>query len=70
MRMTIPQGPGREMKGDYRPPIDPAKVKTYPMVWTTPMNEKSALMVPAIIAEKLFIKTSPDSELKVIEDVD
>lgn len=52
------------------PPWEESKLKTYPMVWHNELNGKPAFMVHNFIAQKLFIKTSPDSEERVIDDVD
>ena len=52
------------------PPVDPTKVKTYPMVWKNEFNGKPAFMVHNFIVQKIFVKTSLDSEERIIDDVD
>lgn len=68
--MTIPQGQGKELPLDQLPPVDESKLKEYPMVWHNEVTGKPAFMVHAIIAQKLLLKTSPDSEVKVMDNVD
>ena len=68
--ITIPQKQGKELPMDEMPPVDEAKVKTYPMVWKNEVNGKPAFMVHNFIVQKIFVKTAPDSEERVIDDVD
>jgi alpha-ketoglutarate-dependent taurine dioxygenase len=55
---------------DEMPPVDESKVKIYPMVWKNEVTGKPAFMVHNFIVQKIFMKTSPDSEEKIIDDVD
>jgi alpha-ketoglutarate-dependent taurine dioxygenase len=68
--LTIPQGQGKEIPMDEMPPFEESKVKNYPMVWHNLVTGKPAFMVHAIMAQKLFLKTSPESEVKVMDEVD
>jgi xanthine dioxygenase len=68
--MTIPQGQGMELSPDQMPPVDPEKVKVYPMVWHNDVTGKPAFMVHSIVAQKLLLKTSPESEVQVVDNVD
>ena len=70
MGITIPQGQGKELAMDEMPPVDESKVKIYPMVWKNEVNGKPAFMVHNFIVQKIFVKTSPDSEERIIDDVD
>lgn len=51
--------------GDF----DPKDVKTYPMVWINPVTGEKAFQVHGICARKLFIRSSPTEEPRVIDDV-
>ncbi|USP82227.1 hypothetical protein yc1106_09501 [Curvularia clavata] len=48
---------------------DSKDVKTYPMVWLNPVTGEKAFMVHGICAYKLFIRSSPDEQPVVIDDV-
>ncbi|KAI2620142.1 Clavaminate synthase-like protein [Hypomontagnella submonticulosa] len=60
---------GKEKKledlGDY----DQKDVKTYPMVWVNPVTGEKAFQVHGICARKLFIRSSPTEQPRVVEDV-
>jgi alpha-ketoglutarate-dependent taurine dioxygenase len=62
---------GKEKKIDYENmgEWDQKSVKTYPMVWVNPVTEEKAFMVHGICARKLFLRSSPDEEPTVVEDV-
>jgi xanthine dioxygenase len=68
--MTIPQGQGMELSPDKLPPVEPEKVKVYPMVWHNAVTGKPAFMVHSIVAQKLLLKKSPDDPVQVVDDVD
>lgn len=70
MGITIPQKQGKEIPMDQMPPVDEAKIKTYPMVWKNEVTGKPAFMVHNFIVQKIFVKTAPDSEERIIDDVD
>lgn len=55
---------------DELPPYEVSKIKKYPMVWHNKVTGKPAFMVHSIIAWKLHIKTSPDDEERIVNDVD
>ncbi|KAH8598047.1 hypothetical protein B0O99DRAFT_615789 [Bisporella sp. PMI_857] len=59
---------GLEHKLEELPEWDPKKIKTYPMVWITPNGEK-ALQVHTICVRKMFLRATPTSEVKVVDDV-
>lgn len=54
-----------EEMGDY----DPRYVKTYPMVWLNPVTGEKAFQVHGICAMKLFVRSSPEEEPRVIDKV-
>jgi xanthine dioxygenase len=60
---------GKEMKMEDLGEWNPKDVKTYPMVWVNPVTGEKAFMVHGICARKLFIRSSPDAEPVVIEEV-
>lgn len=39
------------------------------MVWVNPETNEKAFMVHGIVAHKLFVRSSPDEEARVISDV-
>ncbi|EFX04570.1 alpha-ketoglutarate dependent xanthine dioxygenase [Grosmannia clavigera kw1407] len=49
--------------------FDPAKVKTYPMVWLNPVTGERAFMVHGLAARRLFLRSSPEEEPRVVDDV-
>lgn len=51
------------------PEYEESKVKEYPMVWHNEVTGKPAFMVHGIIAQKLLLKNSPESEVEVVDDV-
>ncbi|KAK0099658.1 hypothetical protein ONS95_013449 [Cadophora gregata] len=59
---------GLEHKIEEMPEWDPAKIKTYPMVWVNPLGQK-AFQVHGIAVRKMFLKPTPTSEVEVVEDV-
>ncbi|EFX04661.1 alpha-ketoglutarate dependent xanthine dioxygenase [Grosmannia clavigera kw1407] len=60
---------GREMPLDRLPAWDPAHVCVYPMVWTNPVTGEQSLQVHGQGARRLFLKSSPDGEETVVEDL-
>lgn len=60
---------GKEKKIEELGEWDPKHVKTYPMVWVNPVTGEKAFMVHGICARKLFVRSSPDEEPTVIDDV-
>ncbi|KAH7122045.1 hypothetical protein B0J13DRAFT_599222 [Dactylonectria estremocensis] len=48
---------------------NPAFVKRYPMVWVNPVTDERAFMVHGICVRKLFLRSSPDEEPTVVDDV-
>ncbi|EON96408.1 putative alpha-ketoglutarate dependent xanthine dioxygenase protein [Phaeoacremonium minimum UCRPA7] len=60
---------GKEKKIEEMGDWDPKDVKSYPMVWVNPVTGEKAFMVHGICARKLFIRSSPDEEPKVLDDV-
>ncbi|KAH8681919.1 hypothetical protein BX600DRAFT_429821 [Xylariales sp. PMI_506] len=61
---------GKEKTIEELGEFDPKDVKTYPMVWVNPVTSEKAFMVHGICARKLFLRSSPDEEPTVLEDVD
>lgn len=60
---------GREKSLDDLGDWDPAHVKRYPMVWVNPVTGAKAFMVHGICARRVFLRSSPDEEPRVIDDV-
>lgn len=60
---------GREKAIEDLGGFDPAAVKRYPMVWTNPVTDEKAFQVHGICARKLFVRSSPQEEPRVIADV-
>ncbi|ORY60397.1 hypothetical protein BCR35DRAFT_335018 [Leucosporidium creatinivorum] len=60
---------GLEAPLEDLPPWEDADVLTYPMLWTSKTGEK-AFQVHSIAAWKLLVKTSPDAEEQVIDDIE
>lgn len=56
---------GREMPDDRLPPVDPSKIRRYPMVWKNPLTGKLALMVYPTPARRIWREDS-----SVIEDLE
>ncbi|KAL4790926.1 hypothetical protein BDV19DRAFT_393661 [Aspergillus venezuelensis] len=54
-----------EELGEY----DKASVKTYPMVWVNPLTGERAFHVHGICARKLYLRSSPDEEPHVVDDI-
>ncbi|KAI5266167.1 hypothetical protein E4T47_08331 [Aureobasidium subglaciale] len=44
-------------------------VKRYPMVWLNPVTGEKAFQVHGICARKLFLRSSPDAEPEIVDDV-
>ncbi|KAI0884807.1 Clavaminate synthase-like protein [Annulohypoxylon maeteangense] len=60
---------GKEKKLEDLGDFDLKDVKTYPMVWINPVTGEKAFQVHGICVRKLFLRSSPEEELRVIEDV-
>ncbi|KAI1388413.1 Clavaminate synthase-like protein [Hypoxylon trugodes] len=60
---------GKEKKLEDLGDFDLKDVKRYPMVWVNPVTGEKAFQVHGICARKLFIRSSPEEEPQVIEDV-
>ncbi|KAL6413003.1 putative alpha-ketoglutarate dependent xanthine dioxygenase protein [Ilyonectria robusta] len=60
---------GREKSLEELGDWNPAFVKRYPMAWVNPVTGEKAFMVHGICARRLFLRSSPDEEPKVIDDV-
>ncbi|KAK5701646.1 hypothetical protein LTR97_004464 [Elasticomyces elasticus] len=54
-----------EELGDY----DESSVKKYSMAWLNPVTDEKAFMVHGIAARKLYIRSGPDEQPRVIEDL-
>ena len=61
---------GKEKKIEDLEAHDPEKVKTYPMTWVNPVTGEKAFMVHGICARKLFLRSSPEENPTVLEDVE
>ena len=61
---------GKELSLDELPEYDDSKVKRYPMVWVNPVTNERAFMVHTICTRRLFLRTSPDAEPTVVDDLD
>lgn len=48
--------------------FEESKIKRYPLVWVNPSTGEKAFQVHGICARKLFLRSSPDEEPRVIED--
>ncbi|KAI1076490.1 hypothetical protein F5B20DRAFT_318366 [Whalleya microplaca] len=60
---------GKEKKLEDLGDFDWNNVKRYPMIWVNPITQERAFQVHGICARKLFVRSSPTEEPKVIEDV-
>ncbi|KAM0322271.1 hypothetical protein ACHAQA_009560 [Verticillium albo-atrum] len=60
---------GKEIPLDKLPPWNPAKVCVYPMIWKNPVTGEKSLQVHGQGAFKLYLKSSPDGEERVIDDL-
>ncbi|KAE9975067.1 hypothetical protein EG328_003486 [Venturia inaequalis] len=60
---------GKEKSVDQLPPIEQKHVCIYPMVWTNPVTGEKSLQVHGQGAFKLYLKSSPWGEEKVITDL-
>ncbi|CAK7218031.1 hypothetical protein SBRCBS47491_003368 [Sporothrix bragantina] len=63
-------GSGKETPLDKIPAYDESKIKRYPMVWVNPVTNERAFMVHSICVRRLFLRSSPDEEPEVVEDLD
>ncbi|KAJ5587180.1 uncharacterized protein N7459_002945 [Penicillium hispanicum] len=54
-----------EELGDF----DPAAVKRYPLVWVNPLTGEKAFQVHGICARKLYLRSRPEEEPRIVEDV-
>ncbi|KAK3070470.1 hypothetical protein LTR53_010426 [Teratosphaeriaceae sp. CCFEE 6253] len=54
-----------EELGDY----DEAKVKKYPLVWVNPVTGEKAFQVHQICARKLYIRSGPDEQPRVMDNL-
>ncbi|KAI0131178.1 Clavaminate synthase-like protein [Daldinia grandis] len=63
----VSQGKEKQLEdlGDF----NPKDVKTYPMVWVNPVTGEKAFQVHGICARKLFIRSSPTEEPRIVEDL-
>lgn len=60
---------GREKPLDQLPPWQPADICVYPMVWTNPVTGEKSLQVHGQGARRLFLRSSPDGEETVVDDL-
>ncbi len=60
---------GKEVPLDKLPPWTKDKVCIYPMVWTNPKTGEKSLQVHGQTALKLYLKSSPDGEEEVIDNL-
>lgn len=60
---------GKEMPLNKLSPWEKEKICTYPMVWTNPKTGEKSLQVHGQGAFKLFLKSSPEGEERVIDDL-
>ncbi|ETS85892.1 hypothetical protein PFICI_03917 [Pestalotiopsis fici W106-1] len=60
---------GREKSLEELGDWDPAHVKRYPMVWVNPVTGEKAFMVHGICARRVFLRSSPDEEPRMVDDV-
>jgi len=59
---------GKEHAMDEMPEWDDSKIKRYPMVWLTPTGKK-ALQVHGICVRRMFLRATPASGVRVVEDL-
>lgn len=60
---------GLELPREKLPPIDESKICIYPMVWTNPKTGEKSLQVHGQGARKLYLKSSPDGEQTIVDDL-
>ena len=60
---------GLEVPLDDLPSWEPDKICIYPMVWTNPVTSEKSLQVHGQGALKLFLKSSPEGDEKVVDDL-
>ncbi|KAK5108473.1 hypothetical protein LTR62_008291 [Meristemomyces frigidus] len=60
---------GKEVRLDELPPWEQSKVCRYPMVWTNPVTGEKSLQVHGQGAFKLYLKSSPEGEERIVDDL-
>lgn len=60
---------GKEKKLENLKPWDKEKICIYPMVWENPVTGEHSLQVHGQGAFKLYLKSSPENEEKVVDDL-
>ncbi|KAJ9157778.1 Clavaminate synthase-like protein [Pleurostoma richardsiae] len=60
---------GKERNIEELGTYDEKNIKRYPMVWVNPVTGERAFMVHGICARRLFMRSSPEAEPTVIDDV-
>lgn len=60
---------GREKSLEELGEYDESKVKTYPLAWVNPVTGERAFMVHGMCVRKLYLRSSPDEEPRVMDDV-
>ncbi|KAK5127339.1 hypothetical protein LTR85_006678 [Meristemomyces frigidus] len=60
---------GKEHKPEEIGDYDESKIKKYPLVWVNPVTGEKAFMVHGICARKLYLRSTPDAEPTVVDDV-
>lgn len=60
---------GKERRVEDISDWDPREVKRYPMAWVNPVTGEKAFMVHGICARRLFLRSSPGEEPRVVDDV-
>ncbi|EMC96203.1 hypothetical protein BAUCODRAFT_70747 [Baudoinia panamericana UAMH 10762] len=60
---------GREHTIEEIGEFEEDKVKRYPFVWVNPVTGEKAFQVHGICARRLYIRSGPDEEPRVIEDI-
>ncbi|KAF9775611.1 hypothetical protein IL306_006272 [Fusarium sp. DS 682] len=70
-----PNGLGLASEGKETPikelgEFDHDKVKRYPMVWVNPVTQERAFQVHGICARKLYLRSSPTEEPRIMDNVD
>lgn len=60
---------GLELPREKLPPVDTSKICIYPMVWANPKTGQKSLQVHGQGALKLYLKSSPDGQETVVDDL-
>lgn len=60
---------GKEMPFEKLPAWEKEKICVYPMVWTNPKTGEKSLQVHGQGAYKLYLKSSPDDEERIVDDL-